>query len=314
MAAAADVRRSTPVTYLAALAEDPADAVRPLPVVLKAVDEPPEYTSLEAWPEGIVPPVVIGDGLARALGATIGSTVVVRFPPTPGSWITPVVTFEVVGTFSLAFTEFDNRWIVAPLGAVTGALPGTDVAGVELVLTDPLAVEDARRRVEPIAPDLVFTDWREMNRPLFAALRWQTLSLFVVLALVVVVASFQLSSALVVLTIDKRRTAGMLQALGATPTRVWRILALAGVMLGGAGVAAGLAIGGAACAVLTATRAVRFPQHLARIYLVDHVPFVISVGDAAIVAAVCLLLVCTAAAWPAWTSARREPAALLRAV
>ncbi len=51
MATVAGVRRSTPVTYLAALAEDPADTARPLPVVLKAVAEPPEYSGLRTWPD-----------------------------------------------------------------------------------------------------------------------------------------------------------------------------------------------------------------------------------------------------------------------
>ena len=308
------VRRASPVTYLAALAEDPTDPARPLPVVLKAVAEPPPYAGFAEWPEG--PPVaaVIGDGLGRSLGLGPGSTLTLRFPPSPGSWISPALPVKIAGTFSLAFTEFDNRWVVAPLAEITRALPGTDVAGIEIVLVDPLAVEEARRAMSLEAPDLVFTDWREMNRPLFAALRWQTLSLFVVLSLVVAVASFQLSSALVVLTIDKRRTSGMLQALGATPARVWRILALAGLILGGAGVAAGLTLGSLACCVLTVTRAVRFPEHLARVYLVDHVPFVVSIANLTAVAVVCAVLVCIAAAWPAWKSARRDPAELLRAV
>ncbi len=228
--------------------------------------------------------------------------------------MSPTINLEVADTFTLAFSEFDNRWVVAPLAEVTRALPGTDVAGIEVVLADPLAVEDARQALALTAPDLVFTDWREMNRPLFAALRWQTLSLFVVLSLVVAVASFQLSSALVVLTIDKRRASGMLQAIGATPARVWRVLALAGLMLGCAGVAAGIVVASIVCTALTVTRAVRFPDHLARVYLVDHVPFIVSFADLAAVAAVCLLFVCVAAAWPAWKSARRDPAELLRAV
>jgi len=308
------VLRATPVTYLAALAEDPKDPARPLPVVLKAVADPPEFINLDDWPAG--PPVAaaIGQGLARTLGLGRGSKLVLRFPPAPGSWVSPTLGVEVADTFSLAFTEFDNRWVVVPLADVSRALPGTDVAGIEVVLADPLAVEQARSAMALKAPDLVFTDWREMNRALFAALRWQTLSLFVVLSLVVAVASFQLSSALVVLTIDKRRTAGMLQALGATPARVWRILALTGLILGGAGVVAGITVGSLACAVLTVTRAVRFPDHLARVYLVDHIPFIVSISDLAAVAVMCAVLVCIAAAWPAWKSARRDPAELLRAV
>ena len=193
-------------------------------------------------------------------------------------------------------------------------VPETEVAGIEIELENPLQVDRVRAELERQAPELVFTDWQEMNRPMFAALRWQTLSLFVVLTLVVAVASFQISSALVVLAIDKRRTAGMLKALGATPVRVWRVLVFAGMLLGSFGVACGLACGAGISFLLTVTRAVRFPDHLARVYLVDHVPFIVTPGHLLSVAVVCLALVAVASAWPALATARQNPAAALRAV
>ena len=153
-----------------------------------------------------------------------------------------------------------------------------------------------------------------MNRSLFAALKWQTISLFVVLTLVVAVASFQVSSALIVLAIDKRRTAGMLQALGATNGRIWRILTIAGIVLGGAGVVIGATLGVVVCTVLTATRTIRFPDHLAKVYLVDHVEFIVTPHHLVAVVGVCFALVVCASAWPALKSARRDPAEALRAV
>ena len=308
------ITRAEAVTYIAGLAEVKGDPARPQPVVLKAVAAPPGFTGIDEWSVG--PPIrgAIGQGLAAHLGVGIGDRLSVQLPPAPGSWVLPVVTFEIIDVFSLSFSEFDNRWIVVPLDAVLEAAPGLSIAGIEVELTDPLAVDKARIALEAAQPSLVFTDWREMNRSLFAALRWQTLSLFVVLTLVVAVASFQVSSALIVLAIDKRRTAGMLQALGATGGRIWRILTIAGIALGGAGVAIGASLGVAVCAVLTATRTIRFPEHLAKVYLVDHIAFVVTPLHLAAVVGVCFGLVVCASAWPALQSARRDPAAALRAV
>jgi lipoprotein-releasing system permease protein len=154
---------------------------------------------------------------------------------------------------------------------------------VEVQLDDPMRVDRVRDGLEEAAPKLLLTDWREMNRSLFAALTWQTRSLFLVLSLVVFVASFQVSSALVVLAIDKRRSTGMLMAIGATPARVRRLLMLAGGLLGGAGVVLGLAAGSLGAILLA-------------------------------VAAVCGLLVLGASWWPAWRSSRLDPVAALRAV
>lgn len=308
------VRRASPVTYLSGLLEDPQQPTHPVPITIKAVSVPPAYTGLDAWPETEVPPAVIGARLAEALGLDTGASVTVRLPPEAGSWILPGLPLEVAGTFRLAYSEFDESWVVMPLARAVAAIPGTGAAGIEVELEDPLAVERVRRALEDTEPSLLFTDWREMNRSLFAALRWQTLSLFVVLSLVVAVSSFQVSSALVVLAINKRRSAGMLQALGATPARIRQILVFSGMLLGGAGVTAGIVIGCVTSWLMTSLRLVRFPPGLARVYLVDFIPLVPRPPHLLAVVGVCVALVFLASLWPAWKTSREDPVAALKAV
>jgi len=308
------VNRARPVTYLAALATDPREPSRPLSVVVKAVGEPPSFTGLETWPETTAIPAVLGERLADGLVLEAGDSLTVSLPPEARSWLLPVLRLEVVGTFRLAFAEFDQRWVVVPLERVLAARPELGVAGVEVELDDPFAVERARDALGMAAPQLVITDWREMNRPLFAALRWQTLSLFLVLSLVVAVASFQVSSALVVLAIDKRRTTGMLLALGATPATVRRVLVLAGVILGSTGVVGGLAFGVGASVLMTELEVIRFPEGLARVYMVDTIPLVVAPLHLLAVAAVCGALVLAASWWPAWRSSQLDPVTALRSV
>jgi lipoprotein-releasing system permease protein len=130
---------------------------------------------------------------------------------------------------------------------------------------------------------------------------------------VVAVASFQVSSALVVLAIDKKRSTGMLQALGATPASIRRILVLAGALLGGCGVAAGIAVGCVASWIMTATRAIRFPPGLARVYMVDSIPLVPAPLLVAVIAVTCMTLVFFASLWPAWKTSQQDPVMALRA-
>ena len=309
------VRRATPVNYLAGLMDDPARPTNPVPITIKAISEPPAYGGLAAWPEGGGGiPALFGERLASSLKLAVGDPVAVRLPPEPGSWIVPTITLVNAGTFRLAFAEFDSSWVVVPLKATAAALPGTGAAGIEIEVVDPLAVATVRDRLEELHSELLYTDWREMNRSLFAVLRWQTLSLFVVLSLVVAVASFQVASALVVLAIDKRRSAGMLQALGATPAAIRRVLVLAGLLLGGSAVAAGVVVGCAASWLMTVLRVVRFPEGLARVYMVDSIPFRPEPAHLLAVLAVCLVLVLLASLGPAWRTSREDPVASLRAV
>jgi len=106
----------------------------------------------------------------------------------------------------------------------------------------------------------------------------------------------------------------MLQAIGATPWRIRRILTMAGVILGSGGLVLGMMVGALVCRVLTLTQAVRFPEDLARIYLIDHVPFLLNGKNMAAIAGVCLLLIIVASVWPAYRSAKMEPARAIRAV
>ena len=313
MASIDGVRRATPVTYLTGLLDDPAEPTNPLPVILKAVADPPPYTGLAAWPSDAGLTAVLGGRLSERVGLTAGDRATVRLPPEGGSWILPALNLQVIGTFSLSFAEFDEQWITVPLAEVLRVLPETGVAGIEIELANPMAVDRARALLEELDSQLYFTDWREMNRSLFAALRWQTLSLFVVLSLVVAVASFQVSSALVVLAIDKQRSTGMLQALGATPSSIRRILVMAGALLGGSGVAAGIILGCAASWIMTATRAIRFPPGLARVYMVDSIPLIPTPLLVAAIAGVCMVLVILASIWPAWKTSQQDPVVALRA-
>ncbi len=313
IAAVEGVRRATPVTYLTGLLDDPSEPTSPLPVTLKAVADPPSYTGLTAWPADTGLTAVIGGRLSERVGIGVGDRAVVRLPPENGSWILPALTMDVIGTFSLSFAEFDEQWITVPLAEILRVMPATGVAGIEIELADPMAVDRARTELDKLDSQLFFTDWREMNRSLFAALRWQTLSLFVVLSLVVAVASFQVSSALVVLAIDKKRSTGMLQALGATPASIRRILVLAGVLLGGSGVTAGIVIGCVASWIMTATRAIRFPPGLARVYMVDSIPLVPTPVLVAAIAVTCMALVFFASLWPAWKTSQQDPVMALRA-
>ncbi len=314
LAALPGVERATPVTYLAGLVQDPAEPTTPVPVVLKAVAARAPSPGRAAGPPPPAAPAVGGGRLAAELDLTAGALTSIQLPPREGEWLLPALPVTVVGTFSLGFPEFDEEWIVVPLDRVLAVAPDSGVAAVELDLADPMAVDDVREAVAAVAPHLLITDWREMNRSLFAALRWQTLSLFVVLSLVAAVASFQVSSAVVVLTIHKRQATGTLQALGATPARVCRVLLLTGTVLGATGVGLGLATGVAISQVLSRWQLVRFPPDLARVYMVDSIPFVVAPHHLAAVAAVCLALVSAASLWPAWRSSRLDPVAALRAV
>jgi len=89
---------------------------------------------------------------------------------------------------------------------------------------------------------------------------------------------------------------------------------MCGVFLGSTGLVFGLLTGTVICRILTVTRAIRFPEDLARIYLIDHVPFLLSFSHLAAITGVCFVLIVLASIWPAYRSAHLDPAEAIKAV
>ncbi|NOZ78742.1 MAG: ABC transporter permease [Acidobacteria bacterium] len=309
------VKAADPVMYVSGLLQDPREPSNPLVVVLKAVQRPPPYTGLSTWPSrGPELPAVLGYRLAARMGVKNGAIVHVLIAPKAGSLVLPSVTCRVAGTFHLQFSEFDEQWMIVPLGRLLHVLPGAGATGLEIALDDPMDARKLRPAVERALPGLIVTDWFDMNPALFAALKWQTLSLFIVLSLVAAVASFQVSSALVIVSVEKRKTSGALQAMGAPPRLVRRVLMLVGCMLGGAGALAGIGFGWIVSLVMTHFRLLSFPPGLAKVYMVEFIPLRVTPLHLAAVVAVSTVIIAFASWWPARQAARMDPVTALRSV
>jgi lipoprotein-releasing system permease protein len=255
-------------------------------------------------------PIAVGRGVARRLGILEGSLGSLQIVVGRSPRAVPVRAFKV---FHTGFSEVDEQWVLADLDAIRRRVAGLAVSGIEVRLRDPDNASMMRERIEAICgPRALVATWQETNSNLFAALTWQKLSLAVVLSLVLGVAAFEVAAALVVLVTEKRRSIGVLLALGSTPALVRRTLLLVGATLGGVGVLSGIGFGLLIVGVLSALGIPRFPPDIASIYMVDRIPLLVLPGDLAIVVTLSLAEVLLASLLPARRAAMRDPAEVLR--
>ena len=214
--------------------------------------------------------------------------------------------------FASGFSEFDRSWIVASRELVM-ALSERPVTSLEMAITDPgRASEVAARVAERLGPGFHVIDWKELNRELFAALALQQMALFLLLGLIVLVATFNVASTLVVLVRERRRDLSVLAALGLAPRELTRAVLAAGTLLGAAGCALGLGAGLLICFLLTRFEVIRFAPEVAEIYFLSAVPFRPAAGDVAAIAALALGLTLLSSWLPARRAARLAPADGLR--
>jgi len=296
-------------------------------IVLKGMDPRQEFTvndlskSLTAgdWaalrpeiPEGggkPVPGIVLGEELAKNLGAWIGDTVVLISPQslsTPMGMIPAMKKFRVAGTLHTGYYEYDSAAAYAELEPTAAFLdtPG-GLSGLQARLSD-LERSDA---VAASLQDRLGWDYRvrsftELNRTLFAALKLEKAVMFIILALIILVASFNIASNLVLMGNEKLRDIGLLKAMGATPGQIRRIFLWVGSLIGGFGVFIGVLLGLVLCWIIERYPIVELP---ADIYYLSRVPVSIEAHDVFWVVVCGLALAVLATLYPAYKTAKVDP-------
>jgi lipoprotein-releasing system permease protein len=265
-------------------------------------------------PQGL-PGVVMGSDLAARLAVRPGEALrLVALGFAAGNPRFRFASVQLRRTFTTGFAEFDRSWVLLERSRVE-ALMGSSEAGdlLELTVADPAAAPRiAAAAAHVLEPGYAVTDWQQLNRELFTALRVQQAALFVVLGLIVLVSTFNVASTLVVLVRERMRDIGVLGALGLAPGRLRLVFLSYGAILGSLGTLLGVAVGSAAAWTLTTFRLIRFDSDVAAIYFISFVPFRVEGRDLAAVVGFALAVTLLACCVPAWRAARVDPSSALR--
>ena len=195
-------------------------------------------------------------------------------------------SLPLAGTFESGRTEEGER-AALPLEVARTLVGGT---GVLLQVTtrdleEALALVPELEAIAP--PGSRIRTWRELNRPLFFALRLEKSVMFVAVSLIVVVAALALVADLALVLVNKRGELGALATLGVAPGRLRRAFLWLGLLLGGIGMAAGGAIGWIGALLLDRHRLIRLPG---QVYFLDYLPFQVQGLDVLAVFGITLLL------------------------
>lgn len=151
--------------------------------------------------------------------------------------------------------------------------------------------------------------WRDLNRPLFFALRLERVFLFLGVSLIVVVASLALLADLALIIANKRRDLGVLLTLGTTPRTLRRSFLCLGAILAVLGTALGSALGVALAVAFDRLRVLRLPGE---VFFVDYIPFHVRPRDLALILGVTLGLSAAASLYAAGRAAALDPVEAMR--
>jgi len=270
--------------------------------------------------EGEPPRVIIGKMLAEKLNAKTGDRITLVRPPMrrikKDDWQSLAdamqnTEFQVAGIFYSGFAEYDQRLMYTSLFDMQKMLDlGDKVTGVELKLRDVSGAVDIVKKMEVALGDgpWQIDDWHSLNKPLFMALTMQKVLLVIVLTLIMVVAIFNMVSALTMMVTDKTREIAILRSMGSSSLAIGRVFQTVGLGIGGVGTLCGLSIGLTLCKLLQ-----RYNYRLdPKVYNIDRLPVTINLSEVLLVGIGTMLIAGVATWFPSAKAASLSPVEGLR--
>lgn len=266
--------------------------------------------------------IIIGRELARNIGVSVGDTVNVISPMgtmTPAGPVPRMAAFKVAGIFELGMYEYDSSMAFISIeNAQAFFRMGDAVTGVEVKITD---IYDA----EKIADDIMMEikgpywtrTWMDMNRNLFSALKLEKVAMFIILALIIMVAALNIISTLIMVVMEKNKDIAILKSLGATSGGIMRIFMIEGIIIGLTGTLLGTFLG--VVAALNLETIVQFIEMVFQfkvlppsIYYIDKFPSKVEPVFVAVIALISIGISFLATLYPSWQASRFDPVEGLR--
>jgi lipoprotein-releasing system permease protein len=265
--------------------------------------------------------IVLGSALARAFGVRVGDKIAVLAPEglvTPAGVVPRQKAFTVSGVFESGHYEYDSSLALINIDDAEKLYRLDNVTGIRLKLADMQAAPEVARKLAGVLDqDVLIRDWTQQNRSWFAAVQLEKRMMFIILALIIAVAAFNLVSSLVMSVRDKEADIAILRTLGAAPKSVLAIFVVQGALIGLAGCLLGVVFG--IVLALNVGTVVGFIERLFHVaflpqsvYFVSELPSDLQWSDVATIGCVSVLLSFVATLYPSWRAARIEPAQALR--
>lgn len=259
-----------------------------------------------------LPPVILGSELATRTGLNVGDTAaIIPARASVSSANDGKRRVRVAGIFRSGLFEYDSTWIYLPLDTAAAFSGDSHAAAVISVqVRDIYEVKATAAAVKQLVGSAYTTvDWQEANRPLFTALAIERRIGALIIGLIILIASLNITTTLILVVMERRCDIAVLNTIGARAGSIMSIFVIEGAIVGLAGAAGGVLLGAMAILVVNRYRLISLPGD---VYSISNVPLSINFGDLAIAALVALVLSIVATVYPALAAARIRPAEMLR--
>ena len=265
--------------------------------------------------------VILGADLMDILDANPGDRITLVSPSamvTPAGIMPRLKRFTVVGVYDTDMYEFDSTIMFTHLDDAARFFRSGSPTGLRLKTSDVMrAPRISREAFRGVPGRYGVIDWTQRHVNYFLSIQMTKKMMFVILVLIIAVATFNIISTLMMAVTDKQADIAVLRTLGVSPQGIMKIFIIQGAALGGAGIILGM-IGGVGLAGNIDTIVAGIEHYLQikflspEVYFISELPSDLHWMDVFVTAAAAFLFAVLATLYPAWRAAQTQPAEALR--
>ncbi len=258
--------------------------------------------------------IYIGSGISENIGVESGDIVKIFFPSFKLSPFGPLPSskkFKIGGIIKSGLYEFDSVSILTDIKTLQHILNlKNDISYIGIKIDKIFEVDRIKKELErKLGGSFMVVTWKELNKPLFSALKLEKTVMFFTIALIVFVAALNIIATLILLVIEKVKDIGILTSLGATPENIRRIFFYQGATIGVIGSIGGVILGFIIIFIGNGFQLIKVPEE---VYHIGYVRFYPELKDVLIIFFSSLIITFLTTLYPSKKAAEIEPAEALR--
>jgi lipoprotein-releasing system permease protein len=258
--------------------------------------------------------IILGGQLARLLGVFPGDDVTLISPTghmLPTGLAPKLKKFRVVSTFNSGFYPYDGGQAYISLTAAQKFFSMHDsLSGLEVRVQDVFRSKTLAKTLgATLRSDYQVQDWSDMNKSLFSAIGLEKLAMFLIAALITLVAAFNIVSTLVMMVMEKQADIATLKSIGATSSSIMKIFMLEGIVIGIIGTCIGTVLGLVGCWAADTFQWIRLDSGS---YFLQYLPFTATRIDVGIVIIASLFICFVSTLYPARQASKLDPVVVFR--
>ncbi len=269
--------------------------------------------------------VIIGSTLAQNLNLAVGDSLKLVSAETNSTiigTIPRIKTYQVGAIFNSGLFEYDSGTVFTnfAMAQIHFKVPNS-ATSIEVFTNNLDDIENIKINIKKLLaktnPNLMVSDWQDANASFIEALKIESVVMFLILTLIILVAVFNLISSMIMLVNDKKKNIALLRTIGFSKKNILNIFVICGSTIGFLGTFFGVLLGVVFSANInniklwleSITKSNLFNP---TIYFLSNLPSKIFISDIVIITSMSLILSFLATLYPAYKASKSQPAEILR--